>query len=89
MMGDLSVVSRPLSREALLLSVGLALAEGRPARRHARRKIERIAASAHGLALIEIDALGSRTGRTEVSPALMVTISRVANCSSSLRRSST
>jgi hypothetical protein len=60
MMGDLSVVSRPLSREALLLSVGLALAEGRPARRYARRKIDRIAASAHGLAvtLLEVSPGG-------------------------------
>jgi hypothetical protein len=48
MMGDLSVVARPLTRDALLLSVGLALAEGRPARRFARRRVERITASAHG-----------------------------------------
>ena len=48
MMGDLSVVARPLTREGLLLSVGLALAEGRPSRRFARRKIDALQASAHG-----------------------------------------
>ncbi len=46
---DLSVVERPLSKEALLLSVALALAEGRPARQHLRKRIGRIAASAHGM----------------------------------------
>lgn len=51
MVGDLSVVPRPVTREALLLSVGLALAEGRPARRFARLKVERISASAHGQAV--------------------------------------
>lgn len=48
---DLNVVERPLTREALLLAVGLALAEGRPVRQVARRQIEPIAASAQGLAV--------------------------------------
>lgn len=51
MLGELSVVARPLTREKLLLSVGLALAEGRPARRFARRKVEPISGSAHGQAV--------------------------------------
>lgn len=46
-----AVLDRPLSREALLLGLGLALAEGRPARRFARRDIEPVPASAHGLAV--------------------------------------
>ncbi|MDH4065035.1 MAG: hypothetical protein OEW19_11595, partial [Acidobacteriota bacterium] len=48
---ELSVVPRPITRESLLLSVGLALAEGRPARRYARKPIEPLAASAHGIAV--------------------------------------
>jgi hypothetical protein len=50
-MGDLSVIKRPLTREGLLLSVGLALAEGRPARRFPRRDVEPIPAVAHGSAV--------------------------------------
>lgn len=48
MMGELSVVARPLTREAVLLSVGLALAEGRPSRRYPRQRIDRVQATAHG-----------------------------------------
>ena len=48
---DLSVIPRPLNRDSLLLSVGLALAEGRPARRFARRHVEPIPATAQGIAV--------------------------------------
>jgi hypothetical protein len=49
--GDVSVIARPLKREELLLSVGLALAEGRPARRFARRPVGPIPATAQGMAV--------------------------------------
>jgi hypothetical protein len=49
--GDVSVITRPLKRDELLLSVGLALAEGRPARRFARRSVEPIQATAQGMAV--------------------------------------
>jgi hypothetical protein len=48
---DLSVINRPLTRDGLLLSVALALAEGRPARRFPRRDVEPIPAVAHGMAV--------------------------------------
>lgn len=50
-LGEVSVIARPFTRESLLLSVALALAEGRPARRFARRHIEPIRASAHGVSV--------------------------------------
>jgi hypothetical protein len=50
-LGDVSVISRPVTREAILLSVGLALAEGRPARRFPRRHVEPIPATAQGISV--------------------------------------
>ena len=49
--GDVSVIARPIQKEDLLLSVGLALAEGRPARRYARRSVEPIQATAQGMSV--------------------------------------
>lgn len=49
--GDVSVIARPLKQEELLLSVGLALAEGRPVRRYARRPVEPIQATAQGMSV--------------------------------------
>jgi hypothetical protein len=46
---DLSLLPRPFSREAVIISVGLALAEGRPARRYPRKPVEPIPATANGL----------------------------------------
>jgi hypothetical protein len=74
MLGDLSVVPRPLTREALVLTVGLALAEGRPARKFPRRVIEPIAGTAHGVAVTVREAslggvgLEMTAGRTSVLP---------------------
>ena len=48
---DLSVIARPFTSDELLLLVGLALAEGRPARRYARRHVEPIPATAQGMAV--------------------------------------
>jgi hypothetical protein len=49
---ELSVIPRPVTREALVLGVGLALAEGRPVRRFPRKAVEPIRATAHGMAVI-------------------------------------
>lgn len=49
--GELSAVRRPLERDAVLLAVGLALAEGRPARRYPRRFVEPVPATAQGIAV--------------------------------------
>lgn len=51
LLGDVSVITRPLTRDGLLLSVGLALAEGRPARKYPRRYVEPITAAANGVAV--------------------------------------
>jgi hypothetical protein len=48
---DLSVITRPLDRDNLLLTVGLALAECRPVRQHPRRAVEPIQAMAQGVSV--------------------------------------
>jgi hypothetical protein len=50
-LSEVSLISRPVTRDAILLSVGLALAEGRPARRFPRRHVEPIPATAQGIAV--------------------------------------
>ena len=67
-MGDLSVINRPLTREGLLLSVGLALAEGRPARRFPRRDVEPIQAMAHGIAVTVREASVGGVGLEVAGP---------------------
>jgi hypothetical protein len=54
--GDLSVIARPLTREALVIGVGLALAECRPVRRYPRKAVEPIRATAHGMSVIVREA---------------------------------
>ena len=66
--GDLSVINRPLTREGLLLSVGLALAEGRPARRFPRRDVEPIPAVAHGMAVTVREASVGGVGLEVTGP---------------------
>ena len=66
--GDLSVINRPLTREGLLLSVGLALAEGRPARRFPRRDVEPIPAVAHGIAVTVREASVGGVGLEVAGP---------------------
>jgi hypothetical protein len=46
---DLSMLARPLTREGVIISVGLALAEGRPTRRFPRKPVEPIPATANGV----------------------------------------
>lgn len=73
-LNDLSVVERPLTREAVLLTVALALAEGRPARKFPRRYVEPIPALAHGVAVTVREASAGGVGieltgaRTSVLP---------------------
>lgn len=61
-LGDVSVIARPITREGLLLSVGLALAEGRPARRFPRRNVEPITAVAHGVSVTVREASAGGVG---------------------------
>jgi hypothetical protein len=51
LLADVSAIARPLTRESLVTAVGLALAEGRPARGLPRRSVEPIPAVAHGMAV--------------------------------------
>jgi len=46
---DLNVLARPMTRESVIIAVGLALAEGRPARRYPRKPVEPIPATANGV----------------------------------------
>lgn len=48
--GEWSLLPRPLDSNAVTLAIGLALAEGRPARRFRRKRVAPIPASAHGMA---------------------------------------
>jgi hypothetical protein len=66
--GDLSVIDRPLTRESLLLSVGLALAEGRPSRRFPRRDVEPIPAVAHGIGVTVREASVGGVGLEVAGP---------------------
>jgi hypothetical protein len=61
-LGDVCVINRPLTRERFLLSVGLALAEGRPARRLPRRLVEPVPATAHGIAVTVREASAGGVG---------------------------
>jgi hypothetical protein len=68
LVADLSVLARPLTREGLLLSVGLSLAEGRPARRYPRRHVEPISASAQGIAVTVREASVGGVGLEVAGP---------------------
>jgi hypothetical protein len=60
LLSDVSVVQRPLTRDSLIMSVALALAEGRPSRRLPRRPVEPIRALAHGAnaTIVEVSTVG-------------------------------
>lgn len=59
---DAAWISRPVTREAFLLSIALALAEGRPARRSPRRLVSRLNSSIDGVAaqVMDVSAEGVR-----------------------------
>jgi hypothetical protein len=65
---DLSVVARPLTREGLVIGVGLALAEGRPVRRYPRKSVEPIRATAHGISVIVREASVGGVGLDLMGP---------------------
>ena len=66
--GDLSVIPRPITRESLLLSVGLALAERRPARKFPRRSVEPVPGTVHGVAVIVREASAGGVGLELAGP---------------------
>jgi len=66
--GDVNVVPRPVTREALVIAVGLALAEGRPVRRYPRKPVEPIRATAHGMSVMIREASPGGVGLEMTGP---------------------
>lgn len=70
---DATWVDRPVTRESFLLSVALALAEGRPARRSPRKMVPKLLSSIDGVSskLVDISAEGVRLEITGATPAAL------------------
>lgn len=70
---DATWVDRPVTRETFLLSVALALAEGRPARRSPRKMVPKLLSSVDGVSskLVDISAEGVRLEITGATPAAL------------------
>jgi hypothetical protein len=70
---DLSWLDRPVTRDGLLLSVALALAEGRPARRSPRRAVERLTSSVDGVSayLLDVSSEGVRVEIAGLRPGAL------------------
>jgi len=70
---DAAWIDRPVTREKFLLSVALALAEGRPARRSPRRMVPRLLSSIDGVSsnIVDISAEGVRLEVPGTSPAVL------------------
>jgi hypothetical protein len=70
---DLSWLDRPVTRDGLLLSVALSLAEGRPARRSPRRAVERLTSSVDGVSayLLDVSSEGVRVEIAGLRPGAL------------------
>lgn len=70
---DAAWIERPVTREVFLLSIALALAEGRPARRSPRRLVPRLMSSIDGVSskVVDISLEGVRLEITGGSPAAL------------------
>lgn len=70
---DAAWIDRPVTRERFQLSVALALAEGRPARRSPRKLVPRLLSSVDGVAakLVDISSEGVRLEIPGASPATL------------------
>jgi len=66
-------IDRPVTRDTFLLSVALALAEGRPARRSPRKMVPRLMSSVDGVSskLVDISVEGVRLEITGASPSTL------------------
>lgn len=71
---DATFVERPVNKDAFLLLVALAFAEGRPARRHPRKLVPHLSSTIDGVAskVMDVSAEGVRlevcTGQTALPP---------------------
>jgi hypothetical protein len=70
---DAAWIERPVNRETFLLSIALALAEGRPARRSPRRRVPKLLASVDGVSsrVVDVSAEGVRLEVTGVTPSAL------------------
>jgi hypothetical protein len=70
---DATWIDRPVTRETFLLSVALALAEGRPARRSPRKLVPRLLSSVEGMTskIVDVSTEGVRLEIAGASPAVL------------------
>lgn len=70
---DATWIDRPVTRDSFLLSIALALAEGRPARRSPRKMVPKLMSSIDGVSskLVDISAEGVRLEISGASPAAL------------------
>jgi hypothetical protein len=70
---DAAWITRPMTRDAFLLSIALALAEGRPARRSPRRLVPKLMSSVDGVSskVVDVSAEGVRLEISGGSPAAL------------------
>ena len=70
---DAAWIDRPVTRDTFLLSVALALAEGRPARRSPRRLVPRLLSSVDGVTskVVDVSVEGVRLEITGASPSAL------------------
>jgi hypothetical protein len=70
---DATWIDRPVTREAFLLSVALALAEGRPARRSPRQLVPKLSSSVDGVSskVLDISPEGVRLEISSATPSVL------------------
>lgn len=70
---DATWVDRPVTRDTFLLSVALALAEGRPARRSPRKLVPKLMSSVDGVSskVVDVSAEGVRLEINGASPSVL------------------
>jgi hypothetical protein len=70
---DAAWIDRPVTRDTFLLSVALALAEGRPARRSPRKLVPKLMSSVDGVSskVVDISAEGVRLEISGASPSVL------------------
>lgn len=70
---DATWIDRPVTRDTFLLSIALALAEGRPARRSPRKLVPRLLAAVDGVTskVVDVSSEGVRLEITGASPSVL------------------
>lgn len=70
---DATWIDRPMTRDTFLLSVALALAEGRPARRSPRKLVPKLMSSIDGVSskVVDVSVEGVRLEITGASPSVL------------------